>query len=173
MLKPRYPRSKMEEFFLLVNRRLDYRGRFAALSKGRLKLVFPFILFTLLLWVAVAALPTPPALLGIGLDASWGYALNIAHTQHLVFGKDVAFTYGPLGYLTVPDPELKWNAETGHWDYGAIDWDEFRAVLSGNGPCNRDRMAARRKAHDEGAWVREAAVAYAEKQRPRRAATAA
>ncbi|MGO4712953.1 1,2-phenylacetyl-CoA epoxidase subunit PaaA [Bradyrhizobium sp. 2TAF24] len=74
--------------------------------------------------------------------------------------------------LTMPDPDLKWNDATGHWDYGAIDWDEFREVLSGNGPCNRDRMAARRKAHDDGAWVREAAVAHAEKQRARKAAAA-
>jgi ring-1,2-phenylacetyl-CoA epoxidase subunit PaaA len=65
------------------------------------------------------------------------------------------------------------NPSTGHWDYSAIDWDEFKQVLAGNGPCNRDRMAARRKAHDEGAWVREAAAAYAEKRAKRQAAQAA
>ena len=75
--------------------------------------------------------------------------------------------------LKIPDANLTWNAATGHWDYGAIDWQEFQDVLAGNGPCNRDRLAARRKAHDDGAWVREAAVAYAEKQRARRAAVAA
>jgi len=75
--------------------------------------------------------------------------------------------------LTMPDPDLTWNEATGHWDYGAIDWSEFQAVLAGNGPCNRDRMAARRKAHEEGAWVREAAEAYAEKQRARRGGIAA
>lgn len=75
--------------------------------------------------------------------------------------------------LKIPDPNLKWNEATGHWEYGAIDWQEFQDVLAGNGPCNRDRLAARRKAHDDGAWVREAAVAYAEKQRTRRAAIAA
>ena len=69
--------------------------------------------------------------------------------------------------LTIPDPGMKQNATTGHWEYSAIDWDEFKQVLAGNGPCNRDRMAARRKAHDEGAWVREAAAAYAEKRRRR------
>ena len=74
--------------------------------------------------------------------------------------------------LTIPDPTLKWNKETKHWEYGEIDWDEFKQVLSGNGPCNRDRIAARRKAHDEGAWVREAAAAYAKKQKARRAAAA-
>ena len=66
--------------------------------------------------------------------------------------------------LTIPDPGMKQNAETGHWEYSAIDWNEFKQVLAGNGPCNRDRLAARRKAHDEGAWVREAAAAYAEKR---------
>jgi ring-1,2-phenylacetyl-CoA epoxidase subunit PaaA len=70
--------------------------------------------------------------------------------------------------LTIPDPDLKWNEATGHWEHGAIDWNEFKQVLAGNGPCNRDRMAARRKAHEEGAWVREAALAYAEKQKARR-----
>jgi ring-1,2-phenylacetyl-CoA epoxidase subunit PaaA len=65
--------------------------------------------------------------------------------------------------LTIPDPGMKQNA-AGNWEYSAIDWEEFNQVLAGNGPCNRDRLAARRKAHDEGAWVREAAAAYAEKK---------
>ena len=68
--------------------------------------------------------------------------------------------------LTIPDPGMKQNA-AGNWQYSAIDWNEFNQVLAGNGPCNRDRLAARRKAHDEGAWVREAASAYAEKRRQR------
>ncbi|MBI5129060.1 MAG: 1,2-phenylacetyl-CoA epoxidase subunit A [Rhodopseudomonas palustris] len=72
--------------------------------------------------------------------------------------------------LTLPDPDLKKNEATGHWDYGTIDWDEFKQVLAGNGPCNRDRLAARRKAHEEGAWVREAAAAYAEKRNKKLAA---
>jgi len=63
--------------------------------------------------------------------------------------------------LSLPDPGLKFNSETGHWEYGAIDWNEFKQVLAGHGPCNRDRMAARWKAHEDGAWVREAALAYA------------
>jgi ring-1,2-phenylacetyl-CoA epoxidase subunit PaaA len=75
--------------------------------------------------------------------------------------------------LTIPDPGMKLNAATGHWEYSAIDWEEFKQVLAGNGPCNRDRLAARRKAHEEGAWVREAAAAYAEKRRQRSAAQAA
>jgi len=74
--------------------------------------------------------------------------------------------------LTFPDPDLKWNAETGHYDFGAIDWDEFHAVIKGNGPCNRDRLRTRVKAWDDGAWVRTAALAHAEKS-ARRAAKAA
>ena len=74
--------------------------------------------------------------------------------------------------LTIPDPGMMQDAE-GHWRYSEIDWNEFKQVLAGNGPCNRDRMAARRKAHDEGAWVREAAAAYAEKRRSRHLAQAA
>src|SRR3954471_8336809 len=57
--------------------------------------------------------------------------------------------------LTVPDPQLEWNAERGHYDIGPIDWNEFFEVIKGNGPCNRDRIRARRRAYDEGAWVRE------------------
>ena len=72
--------------------------------------------------------------------------------------------------LTVPDPDLRWNEERGHYDFGAIDWEEFFQVIKGNGPCNRDRMRARRAAWDEGAWVREAALAHAEKQAQRRGA---
>ncbi|WP_065756554.1 1,2-phenylacetyl-CoA epoxidase subunit PaaA [Bradyrhizobium paxllaeri] len=74
--------------------------------------------------------------------------------------------------LTFPDPGMKQN-EAGNWEYSAIDWEEFKQVLAGNGPCNRDRLAARRKAHDDGAWVREAAMAYAEKRKRRAALQAA
>ncbi|MFI6933669.1 1,2-phenylacetyl-CoA epoxidase subunit PaaA [Streptomyces sp. NPDC050287] len=66
--------------------------------------------------------------------------------------------------LTLPDPDLKWNEERGHHDFGAIDWTEFWEVLKGNGPCNEQRMTQRRRAHDEGAWVRESAAAYAAKR---------
>ena len=74
--------------------------------------------------------------------------------------------------LTIPDPGMKQNT-SGNWEYSAIDWEEFNQVLAGNGPCNRDRLAARRKAHDDGAWVREAAAAYAEKRKQRQHAQAA
>ena len=74
--------------------------------------------------------------------------------------------------LTIPDPEMTQD-EQGHWRHGPIDWNEFKQVLAGNGPCNRDRLAARRKAHADGAWVREAAAAYAEKRARRQMAQAA
>ncbi len=69
--------------------------------------------------------------------------------------------------LTLPDPDLRWNAERGHYDFGPIDWAEFKQVLKGNGPCNRQRLAHRRAAHAEGAWVREAARAHAAKRAAR------
>jgi ring-1,2-phenylacetyl-CoA epoxidase subunit PaaA len=72
--------------------------------------------------------------------------------------------------LKVPDDELELDAETGHYRIGEIDWQEFYEVLAGNGPCNRQRLAHRRRAHEEGAWVREAARAHAAKQAARRAA---
>lgn len=66
--------------------------------------------------------------------------------------------------MTLPDPDLRWNEERGHYDFGPIDWTEFNEVLKGNGPCNRERLAARRKAWEEGTWVREAAMAHAAKR---------
>jgi ring-1,2-phenylacetyl-CoA epoxidase subunit PaaA len=66
--------------------------------------------------------------------------------------------------VTLPDPALKWNEERQHHDFGTIAWDEFWQVVNGNGPCNRERLAARVDAWDEGEWVREAALAYARKQ---------
>ncbi|MES2785492.1 MAG: 1,2-phenylacetyl-CoA epoxidase subunit PaaA [Pseudomonadota bacterium] len=69
--------------------------------------------------------------------------------------------------VTLPDPDLKWNEERGHYDYGAIDWDDFWAVVHGNGPCNKERLATRVKAHQDGQWVRDAALAHARKQKAR------
>lgn len=69
--------------------------------------------------------------------------------------------------MNIPDPELKWNEARGHYDFGPINWDEFWAVVNGNGPCNKERMEARVKAHEDGRWVREAAIAYAEKRQKR------
>lgn len=66
--------------------------------------------------------------------------------------------------LTIPDPDLKWNEETQHYDFGAVDWDEFWRVVKGNGPCNSLRLNARRQAHEEGKWVMEAAMAHTKKR---------
>jgi len=70
--------------------------------------------------------------------------------------------------LTLPDPELRFDEESGRWEYGELDWDEFMAVIKGNGPCNAQRLQRRREAQEDGAWVREAAAAYAAKQQQRR-----
>ena len=66
--------------------------------------------------------------------------------------------------LTIPDPDLKWNEERGHYDFGEIDWEEFWNVVKGNGPCNEQRLNHHKKAHEDGQWVRDAAKAYAQKQ---------
>ena len=75
--------------------------------------------------------------------------------------------------ITLPDPLLKYNESRGHYDFGEIDWEEFRQVVSGNGPCNKERLQARVKAHEEGNWVREAASAYAEKMKSKSLASVA
>ncbi|HVP37778.1 MAG TPA: 1,2-phenylacetyl-CoA epoxidase subunit PaaA [Candidatus Saccharimonadales bacterium] len=67
--------------------------------------------------------------------------------------------------LTIPDPDLRLNRETGHWETGEIDWEEFRLVIGGRGPCSAERLEARRRAHDDGAWVRDAARAFERKHR--------
>jgi ring-1,2-phenylacetyl-CoA epoxidase subunit PaaA len=77
---------------------------------------------------------------------------------------DVTVAQAEFLGLTVPDDKLRFDEETGHYEHSDIDWEEFFNVIAGNGPCNRQRMAKRRKAHDDGAWVREAARAYAEKK---------
>jgi ring-1,2-phenylacetyl-CoA epoxidase subunit PaaA len=74
--------------------------------------------------------------------------------------------------VTLPDPQLRWNAEREHYDFGEIDWAEFKSVIAGNGPCNAQRIAARRAAHEDGAWVREAAAAHAAKVAARAEAAA-
>jgi ring-1,2-phenylacetyl-CoA epoxidase subunit PaaA len=75
--------------------------------------------------------------------------------------------------VTLPDPDLKWNEARQHYDYGAIDWDEFWATVNGNGPCNKERLNTRVKAWNEGAWVREAALAHARKQQAKQMKEAA
>lgn len=82
---------------------------------------------------------------------------------------DITVPQAELIGLTVPDPDLKWNEETGHYEFGEINWDEFWSVVKGNGPCNKERVDARRKAKENGEWVRAAANAYAEKQKMKKA----
>ena len=66
--------------------------------------------------------------------------------------------------MVLPDPDLKWNEKKQGYDFGKIDWAEFWQVIKGNGPCNKERLDARKKAWEEGDWVREAAIAYAKKK---------
>jgi ring-1,2-phenylacetyl-CoA epoxidase subunit PaaA len=75
--------------------------------------------------------------------------------------------------MKLPDADLKWNEEKQHYDFGAIDWDEFFQVIQGNGPCNKERLAARVQAHEDGAWVCEAALAYSEKRAAKESTAAA
>ena len=77
---------------------------------------------------------------------------------------DAAVQQAQVLGVSLPDPDLKWNEDRQQWDFGAIDWDEFWRVIGGDGACNRERLAARVKAWDDGAWVREAALAHARKQ---------
>jgi ring-1,2-phenylacetyl-CoA epoxidase subunit PaaA len=78
---------------------------------------------------------------------------------------DVTVPQAEMIGLTVPDKDLKWNEERGHYDFGVINWDEFNQVVQGNGPCNFERIEARKKAKENGMWVREAALAFAEKRK--------
>jgi ring-1,2-phenylacetyl-CoA epoxidase subunit PaaA len=78
---------------------------------------------------------------------------------------DLAVPQARAMNLTLPDPELRWDEKTKHWKFGAIDWDEFWRVVKGGGPMNRERLAARRAAHEGGRWVRDAAAAYEAKRR--------
>lgn len=97
------------------------------------------------------------------------------HSNDDLRQKFVDMTVAQAEYLglTIPDTDLKWNEETGHYSFGEIDWTEFNEVVKGNGPCNKERVAAKQKAWSEGEWVREAAVAYAEKQKEKAAQSAA
>ncbi len=78
---------------------------------------------------------------------------------------DAAVQQAEILGVTLPDPDLKWNEQRGHYDFGEINWDEFWSVVKGNGMCNKERISARIKAHEEGQWVREAAAVYGEKQK--------
>ena len=114
-----------------------------------------------------------PALMMFGLpdDTSpnsevlmrWGIKTKSNDTLRQEFVNEMVPEIHALG-LTVPDPDLRYDEVSGNWQYGAIDWDEFWQVVRGNGPCNAERLAARRQAHEDGAWVREAVAAYADKR---------
>ncbi len=82
---------------------------------------------------------------------------------------DMTVPQAELIGLRIPDDDLKWNEEKGGYDFGEINWDEFYQVIAGNGPCNKERLEVRNKAQNDGAWVREAAMAYADKQKAQRA----
>jgi ring-1,2-phenylacetyl-CoA epoxidase subunit PaaA len=81
---------------------------------------------------------------------------------------DVTVEQAKVLGLDVPDKDLRWNRERGHYDFGAINWEEFWNVVKGNGPCNKQRLETRKKAWDEGEWVRDAALAYSEKRKARK-----
>ncbi|EIT71621.1 1,2-phenylacetyl-CoA epoxidase subunit PaaA [Hydrocarboniphaga effusa] len=105
-------------------------------------------------------------------SAQWGIKLfsNDELRQKMV---DQSVPQAEFLGLTIPDPELKWNAERGHYDFGPIDWEEFYNVVKGHGPCNRDRLKTRIKAHEDGAWFREALIAHSEKKAQQAAGAAA
>ena len=83
---------------------------------------------------------------------------------------DIGVEQAKILGLTVPDKDLKWNEERGHYDFGEIDWTEFKNIIKGNGPCNKQRLDARKKAWEDGKWVRDAALAHAEKRKAKKAA---
>ena len=99
-----------------------------------------------------------------GQSARWGIKriTNDALRQKFI---DATVPQAELLGVTLPDPLLRWNATREHYDFGPIDWDEFKRVLAGDGPCNRERLETRTRVHEQGAWVREAALAHARKQR--------
>lgn len=101
--------------------------------------------------------PNSPALI------RWGIKTRTNDELRRTFVDQVAPEVLALG-LSLPDPELRYDEGSDHWRFGEIDWDEFWRVVKGDGPCNAERLEARRQAHDEGAWVREAALAYARGQ---------
>jgi len=86
---------------------------------------------------------------------------------------DVTVEQAKVLGLDMPDKDLKWNEERGHYDFGAIDWEEFWNVVKGNGPCNKQRLETRKKAWEDGKWVRDAAMAHAEKRNTRKEAAKA
>jgi ring-1,2-phenylacetyl-CoA epoxidase subunit PaaA len=102
-------------------------------------------------------------------NMAWKIKMNTNDELRQKFVDETAPQAEYLG-LEIPDPELRWNEDRGHYDFSEPDWAEFYEVLKGNGPCNTERMTARQKAWDDGAWVREAMLAHAEKKRAKKVA---
>ncbi|GAB4154091.1 MAG: 1,2-phenylacetyl-CoA epoxidase subunit A [Candidatus Promineifilaceae bacterium] len=103
--------------------------------------------------------PNSPTLL------RWGIKTKTNDELREEFVNEMVPEFQAIG-LTIPDPELRFDAASGRWIHGPIDWDEFWRVVRGHGPCNEERLAARRQAHEDGLWVREALAAYAARQQP-------
>jgi len=101
-----------------------------------------------------------------GMGMKWGIK-RISNDELRQKFVDATVPQAKVLGVSLPDPKLKWNEERGHHDFGEIDWDEFWETVNGNGPCNKERLATRVKAHNDGQWVRDAALAYAEKQKKR------
>ena len=124
-------------------------------------------------WPAVMMFgPSDEASIHSAQSMRWRIKLNSNDELRQKFIDETVKQAEILG-IKIPDPDLKWNEARGHHDFGAIDWDEFFAVVKGNGPCNRDRLRARKSAYEGGHWVREAASAYAAKQAARQVAKSA
>jgi ring-1,2-phenylacetyl-CoA epoxidase subunit PaaA len=93
----------------------------------------------------------------------WGVKTKTNDTLRQEFINEEVPAIHALG-LTIPDPDLHFNEASGDWHIGEIDWDEFWKVIKGDGPMNKERLATRKAAHDNGLWVREAVTAYAERE---------
>ena len=119
-------------------------------------------------WWPVLAMFGPPDADSVhsGQSAKWKIK-RVSNDELRQKFVDATVPQSKLLGLHVPDEHLHWNAERGHHDFGAIDWDDFWRVVNGDGPCNQERLAARVKAYEEGQWVRDAAMAYAAKQKAR------
>ncbi len=119
-------------------------------------------------WWPVLAMFGPPDADSVhsGQSAKWKIK-RVSNDELRQKFVDVTVPQAELLGLRIPDDHLEWNAERNHYDYGAIDWDDFWRVVNGDGPCNKERLATRVKAYENGQWVRDAAVAYANKQKAR------
>jgi ring-1,2-phenylacetyl-CoA epoxidase subunit PaaA len=125
-------------------------------------------------WCPVLAMFGPPdsSSVNSGDSMRWGIK-RISNDDLRQKFVDATIPQAKILGVTVPDPDLKFDEATGHYTYGAIDWDDFWNVVNGKGPCNKERLATRVKAHDDGQWVRDAALAHARNQKARQMKEAA